>query len=120
MHVHACIGSKEVHPETLGDSHSTHIYDSFQQDDPLTAPQVRRGAFQNSGTKDIGKDPNWDFRTGTYKKPSGYQAIADEEKATRLSPEFQGMADETYKKHQQEIEDFAKKGINRKRDQKSF
>jgi hypothetical protein len=37
------------------------------KDDPLTAAQVRRGAFTNSGTRDVGKDPNWDFQTGTYK-----------------------------------------------------
>jgi hypothetical protein len=37
------------------------------KDDPLTAAQVRRGAFTNSGTRDVGKDPNWNFQTGTYK-----------------------------------------------------
>lgn len=46
-----------------------------EKDAPLTAPQVRRGAFLNSGTRDIGKDPNWDFSTGQYKKPTGYAAI---------------------------------------------
>ena len=43
-----------------------------EKDDALTPAQVRRGAFLNSGTKDAGKDPNWDFRTGTYKYPPGF------------------------------------------------
>ena len=89
-----------------------------ERDDPLTAPQVRRGAFQNSGTRDIGKDPNWDFRTGQYKHPSGYQAMLEEEKNQRLSAEFHAMPSDTYKRHEKEIEDFAKRGINRKRAQR--
>jgi hypothetical protein len=39
-----------------------------EKDEALTAAQVRRGAFLNSGTRDVGKDPSWDFRTGTYKR----------------------------------------------------
>mmetsp|Transcript_18325 Transcript_18325/g.22008 ORF Transcript_18325/g.22008 Transcript_18325/m.22008 type:complete len:132 (-) Transcript_18325:158-553(-) len=39
-----------------------------QKDTELTAAQTRRGAFMNSGTRDAGKDPNWDFSNGTYKK----------------------------------------------------
>lgn len=29
------------------------------REEALTAPQVRRGAFQNSGSRDVGRDPNW-------------------------------------------------------------
>jgi len=36
-----------------------------EKDGALTHAQIRRGAFNNSGSKDIGKDPNWNFRTGT-------------------------------------------------------
>ena len=31
----------------------------------LTHAQIRRGAFNNSGSRDAGKDPYWDFKTGT-------------------------------------------------------
>jgi hypothetical protein len=37
-----------------------------ESDVPLTAPQIRRGAFSNSGSKDVGKDTQWDFQTGTH------------------------------------------------------
>ncbi|VEU37020.1 unnamed protein product [Pseudo-nitzschia multistriata] len=42
------------------------------RDDPLTAAQVRRGAFNNSGSRDAGKDHNWDLKTGTYIYPKGF------------------------------------------------
>jgi hypothetical protein len=42
------------------------------RDDPLTAAQVRRGAFMNSGSRDAGKDTNWDLKTGTYVYPKGF------------------------------------------------
>ncbi|MEM1010191.1 MAG: hypothetical protein AAGJ35_14450 [Myxococcota bacterium] len=34
--------------------------------DPLNPSQIRRGQFMNSGSKDVGIDPNWDPKTGTY------------------------------------------------------
>ena len=34
------------------------------RDNPLTAAQVRRGAFMNSGSRDAGKDTNWDLKKG--------------------------------------------------------
>mmetsp|Transcript_2689 Transcript_2689/g.5810 ORF Transcript_2689/g.5810 Transcript_2689/m.5810 type:complete len:167 (+) Transcript_2689:216-716(+) len=42
------------------------------RDDPLTAAQVRRGAFNNSGSRDAGKDPNWNLKTGQYVYPKGF------------------------------------------------
>lgn len=42
------------------------------RDDPLTAAQVRRGAFMNSGSRDAGKDTNWDLKTGQYIYPEGF------------------------------------------------
>lgn len=42
------------------------------RDEPLTAAQVRRGAFLNSGTHDAGKDPNWDWKNGQYIYPKGF------------------------------------------------
>ena len=39
-----------------------------ERDDALTGSQIRRGAFNNSGSKDVGKDPYWDFKRGRRKK----------------------------------------------------
>lgn len=33
----------------------------------LNATQIRRGAYLNSGSKDVGVDPDWDFRTNTWR-----------------------------------------------------
>ena len=35
-----------------------------ERDDALTGSQIRRGAFYNSGSKDVGKDPYWDHKRG--------------------------------------------------------
>jgi hypothetical protein len=35
-----------------------------ERDDALTGSQIRRGAFNNSGSKDVGKDPYWNFKKG--------------------------------------------------------
>lgn len=49
------------------------------KEEALTAPQVRRGAFQNSGTRDVGKDPDWEWEQGrAYYKglaKSGYANV---------------------------------------------
>ena len=39
-----------------------------ERDAALTGSQIRRGAFNNSGSKDVGKDPYWDFKNGRRKK----------------------------------------------------
>jgi hypothetical protein len=49
-----------------------------EKDDALTAAQVRRGAFLNSGTRDVGKDPKWDFRTGTYRRDEQFSEMMNE------------------------------------------
>jgi len=46
-----------------------------ERDGVLTKSQIRRGPFNNSGSADAGKDPNWDFRTGTYKKTESYEQL---------------------------------------------
>ena len=46
-----------------------------EKDGALTAAQVRRGAFLNSGTRDVGKDPRWDFSTGTYKRDEEFSEM---------------------------------------------
>jgi len=45
------------------------------KDDPLSAAAVRRGAFLNSGSRDAGSDPKWDFSTGTYIKDNAYHEL---------------------------------------------
>ena len=42
------------------------------RDEALTAAQVRRGPFLNSGSHDAGKDPNWDWKNGRYVYPPGF------------------------------------------------
>eukprot|EP01083_Nonionella_stella_P092906 260219_1 len=44
-----------------------------EKDDILSAAQIRRGAFNNSGSRDAGKDPNWDFKTGTRRNNPDYE-----------------------------------------------
>jgi hypothetical protein len=39
-----------------------------ERENALTGGQIRRGAFNNSGSKDVGKDPYWDFKRGRRKK----------------------------------------------------
>ena len=48
----------------------------------LAPAEVRRGAYLNTGSKDVGADPDWDMKNNLYKgqKP----AIIDE--TTGLSP----------------------------------
>ncbi len=45
------------------------------KEEALTAAQIRRGAFNNSGSRDVGRDPKWDFQKGMYKKDEDYHAI---------------------------------------------
>lgn len=78
-----------------------------QKEDPLTAPQVRRGAFLNSGTRDMGRDPEWDFEKGLHKSKSGYVAIAEEEQSRRLPGEFLALGSKQMEKHEQDLADFA-------------
>lgn len=46
------------------------LYDS---EEGLTGSQIQRGAFMNSGSKDVGRDPEWDRATrkwmGKHNKP---------------------------------------------------
>ena len=76
-----------------------------QKDDALTAPQVRRGAFINSGTRDVGRDPDWDFEKGVHKIKSGYAAIAEEKGS--LPAEFLALGSKELKKHEQDLADAA-------------
>mmetsp|Transcript_7206 Transcript_7206/g.11490 ORF Transcript_7206/g.11490 Transcript_7206/m.11490 type:complete len:97 (+) Transcript_7206:78-368(+) len=39
----------------------------LQQEKPLSGSQIIRGAYMNTGSKDIGVDPDWDFKTRTWR-----------------------------------------------------
>ncbi|ETW01981.1 hypothetical protein H310_06506 [Aphanomyces invadans] len=39
---------------------------TLSKEGPLSVTEVRRGAFLNSGSKDIGPDPDWNFETNSY------------------------------------------------------
>jgi hypothetical protein len=80
-----------------------------EKDDPLTTAQNRRGAFLNSGSRDVGKDPNWDFRNGVYTgQLSGYAAISEDGKVKSLPPQYLALPTSETKSHEQNLEDFAK------------
>ena len=53
-----------------------------QTDRALSSNEIRRGVYLNTGSKDVGPDPDWDLKAGLYKgkKP----AIIDE--TTGLAP----------------------------------
>jgi hypothetical protein len=81
------------------------------REDPLTAAQVRRGAFMNSGGRDVGVDRNWDFATGSYKQPTGYAVMVAEEKGQgemKLRGDFLAMDEAELQKHEDKLEAFAK------------
>jgi hypothetical protein len=46
-----------------------------EKDGALSSAQIRRGAFNNSGSRDVGKDPHWDFKTGRRKKDKDYEDL---------------------------------------------
>ena len=48
-----------------------------ERDDALTGSQIRRGAFNNSGSRDVGKDPYWDFSRGRRKR-KGEDGVEDD------------------------------------------
>jgi hypothetical protein len=39
----------------------------FASKEGLTGSQIMRGAYINTGSKDVGADPDYDHRTGTWK-----------------------------------------------------
>eukprot|EP00621_Florenciella_sp_RCC1693_P014494 CAMPEP_0182528398 /NCGR_PEP_ID=MMETSP1323-20130603/4488_1 /TAXON_ID=236787 /ORGANISM="Florenciella parvula, Strain RCC1693" /LENGTH=100 /DNA_ID=CAMNT_0024737511 /DNA_START=1 /DNA_END=303 /DNA_ORIENTATION=+ len=38
----------------------------IDSEQPLTGSQVQRGPFLNTGSKDVGRDPEWDLKQGRY------------------------------------------------------
>eukprot|EP00949_MAST-11_sp_MAST-11-sp1_P000092 g92.t1 len=39
----------------------------IKKDGSLTSSQVMRGPYINSGSRDIGRDPDWDIEKGTWR-----------------------------------------------------
>jgi hypothetical protein len=82
------------------------------REEPLTAAQVRRGAFLNSGSRDGGRDPEWDFQKGQHKSKdqSGYAAVAAAEKEQKQKLPAQVYAGDpaTMDKYEKDLEAFAK------------
>jgi hypothetical protein len=72
------------------------------RDEALTAAQVRRGAFMNSGTRDAGKDTNWDWKNGQYVYPKGFaeHLKKQNENETDLGPDIGPMVREEQKGRQ--------------------
>lgn len=70
------------------------------RDEALTAAQVRRGAFLNSGTHDAGKDPNWDWKNGRYVYPKGFAEHLKRQNPdeTDLGPDIGPMVQEEKKR----------------------
>lgn len=50
-----------------------------EREEALTHAQIRRGAFMNSGSRDVGKDPMWDFKTGTRIQDKGYVELFEKD-----------------------------------------
>jgi len=57
----------------------THFRPLNEREEALTHAQIRRGAFLNSGSRDVGRDPLWDFRTGTRIKDRGYVELFEKD-----------------------------------------
>lgn len=66
------------------------------REEALSAAQIRRGAFMNSGSKDAGKDPNWDWKNGRYVYPKGFAEHLKKQnpKETDLGPDIGPMVRE--------------------------
>jgi hypothetical protein len=64
------------------------------KDHELNAAGVRRGAFQNSGSKDAGPDPNWDWKNGRYVYPKGFADHLKRQNPddTDLGPSLEALA----------------------------
>jgi hypothetical protein len=85
-----------------------------ERESALTAPQVRRGAFLNSGSRDVGRDPEWDFQKGQHKSKaqSGYGAaeaeMEQEQKPSKLHRQAHVMGPGKMAKYEKDLEAFAK------------
>ncbi|KAL1505100.1 hypothetical protein AB1Y20_008859 [Prymnesium parvum] len=58
----------------------------YSRDAPLTAAQIRRGTYMNAGSKDIGRDTDWDHKAGLYKGSVPRIMDADKDSHTWVRP----------------------------------
>lgn len=89
------------------------------KEEALTAPQVRRGAFLNTGSRDLGRDPDWDLERGAHRHKlqdrAGYAGMVEHEKeekkkssaAAALPGEYLAMPADAMEKHEEKIKAFA-------------
>jgi hypothetical protein len=72
------------------------------RDEALTPAQVRRGAFGNSGSRDAGKDPNWNWKEGRYVYPPGFAEHLKKQdpEHTDFGPDLGPVVREEQKKRQ--------------------
>jgi hypothetical protein len=72
------------------------------RDEALTAAQTRRGAFNNSGSRDAGKDPNWNMKEGRYVYPPGFadHLKKQDPENTDFGPDLGPVVREEQKKRQ--------------------
>mmetsp|Transcript_20134 Transcript_20134/g.36325 ORF Transcript_20134/g.36325 Transcript_20134/m.36325 type:complete len:88 (-) Transcript_20134:76-339(-) len=61
--VGGCVVMVALVPVAIRQLQTDRMIDS---DDPLTGSQVQRGPFLNTGSKDVGRDPEWDLKQGKY------------------------------------------------------
>jgi len=65
-----------------------------EKEEALSAAQVRRGAFMNSGSKDAGKDPSWKKGTYVYAKGFAEHLRRQNPNETDLGPDIGPMVSE--------------------------
>lgn len=58
----------------------------YASESPLNATQIRRGAYLNSGSKDVGPDTDWDHKAGLYKGKAPKVMDADKDSHTWVRP----------------------------------
>lgn len=68
-------------PLLMQKRHANHNLSAKQT--PLTGSQIMRGAYINSGSKDIGPDPDWDMKRGIYLGSSGQRFSPDDDDITK-------------------------------------
>lgn len=55
---------------------------------PLPGHAIMRGAYNNTGSRDAGPDPDWDMSSGRYKGKSGDTFNPSDEEVTKARQEF--------------------------------
>lgn len=58
------LGLSSMLPFYLHDRQRRLAGNLYARDKPLSGNQIMRGPYINTGSKDVGPDPNWDHATG--------------------------------------------------------